>query len=365
MAETLANFRGPLLRAMMEQGHCVTGCAPGNNPQVRKSLAELGVDYRSFPMRRAAMNPFSDAASLAALVRLFRQLRPDKILCYTIKPVVYGSLAARMARVPEIFSMITGIGYAFSGAGRKSRVAGAAARLLYRFGLRENRRVFFQNPDDRDLFVRLGLLPGTDRAVLINGSGVDLDRFRWTPLPATPSFLMIARLLADKGVREYVEAARRVRRRHPEVPFRLAGWIDANPTAISSRELETWVEEGAIEYLGRLADVRPAIAGCSVYVLPSYREGTPRTVLEAMAMGRPVITTDAAGCRETVVDRHTGWLVPPRDAGALSEAMERSLASPSELATMGRRARERAEGKYDVRHVNTAILTAMGLCSGG
>lgn len=361
-APSLVTFRGSLLRSMVERGHRVVACAPEASAEVRDALAAMGVSYREVPFKRAGVRPDQDLHALGALVALFREIRPDIILSYTIKPVIWGLLAARLARVPRRFAMITGLGYAFVSEGRKARIVGALVRRLYRLSLRGADRVFFQNPDDRALFERLRLVRGPEHSVVINGSGVEVDLYRPTPLPdGAPSFLLIGRLLGDKGVREYVEAARIVRACHPEAVFRIAGWIDENPTTISQQELSSWVEEGVIEFLGRLDDVRPAIASSSVYVLPSYREGTPRTVLEAMAMGRAVVTTDAPGCRETVQDGVNGFLVPVRDAASLAGAMERFILEPRLLETMGREARRIAEEKYDVRKVNAVILETMGI----
>jgi glycosyltransferase involved in cell wall biosynthesis len=219
----------------------------------------------------------------------------------------------------------------------------------------------FQNPDDRNLFVASGLVPSTLPVTLINGSGVDLAAYSPCPLPDEPVFLLIARLLADKGLREYQRAARRLKARYPRARFLLAGDLDPNPLSISAEELAKWRADGAIEYLGRLEDVRPAYAAALVYVLPSYREGTPRTVLEAMAMGRPIVTTDAPGCRETVVDGVNGFLVPVRDDAALETALERFILDPSLADRMGRESLAIAREKYDVHKVNAVIMAAMNL----
>ena len=203
------------------------------------------------------------------------------------------------------------------------------------------------------------MIPARVSSCVVDGSGVDLDFYGVAPLPVWPSFLLIARLLGDKGVREYAEAACRIRLRSPEVIFHLVGWIDENPDAISQQELDGWIAAGILEFHGRLADVRPAIANCSVYVLPSYREGTPRTVLEAMAMGRAIITTDAPGCRETVQDGKNGFLVPVRSVDALETAMQRFIADPALIKKMGKRSRAMVEEKYDVYKVNAVMLREM------
>lgn len=362
-AESLISFRGPLLQELIQLGHGVVACAPTAPAPVVASLAAMGVAYRDVPIRRTGLRPDQDLYALCALTALFRKLRPDVVLSYTIKPVTYGLLAARLAGVPRRFAMITGLGYTFIGAGLQAKLASAAARQLYRLSLRGADRIFFQNPDDLALFEGLRLFRRSEQAVMINGSGVDIDAFRPAPLPqGDVSFLLIARLLRDKGIREYVEAARQVRARFPRTSFHLVGRLDdGNPAAISAHELREWENEGIVRYLGRLDDVRPALAAASVYVLPSYREGTPRTVLEAMAMGRPIVTTDAPGCRETVQPGVNGYLVPVRDTDALARAMARLVEAPELLAAMGRESRRIAEEKYDVHKVNRVILQAMRL----
>jgi glycosyltransferase involved in cell wall biosynthesis len=288
---------------------------------------------------------------------MLKRNKPDVVLAYTVKPVIYGSICARIAKVPVMASMITGLGYAFSGDTLKRQLINILVRFLYLFGIRDNKVVFFQNPDDLKLFQSLGLIKDRNCPILINGSGIDLSRFTPKPFPSEISFLLIARLIKEKGIREYIEAARIIKRKHPKVRFRLVGMLDKNPTSITTEELDNWVKEGIIEFLGLLNDVRPAITDSSVYVLPSfYREGTPRTVLEAMAMGRAVITTDAPGCRETVTEGINGFLVPVKNIPALVEAMEKFIVKPSLIPEMGSASRQKAVDKYDVKKVNHVIL---------
>lgn len=378
-APSLINFREPLLRSMVAAGHRVIACAPEKDPAIERKLQDMGVDYRAIPMRRAGLTPGSDVVWLLRFHRLLRRCRPDVVFAYTAKPVIFGSLAARAAGVPAVASMITGLGYSLAG----PRLLRQANRWLYRAALAGNDVVFFQNADDLQDFRSLGIVPADaerPRAIVTNGSGVDLDHYADDPLTAASApesivFLLIARLLRDKGIVEYVDAARRLKGRYPGARFQLVGFFDVNPAALTRQEVDAWVREGVIEFAGETTDVRPFLRNCDVYVLPSYREGTPRTVLEAMATGRPVITTDAPGCRETVAipgDRPArsasgvleglnGFLVPVRNSAALAEAMERFIVAPDLIATMGRCGRDYAEQRYDVHRVNDVVLSGMNL----
>lgn len=370
--DSLTNFRGPLIKALINAGCTVHAAAPGLSPDSAHAaaLTAMGVEIHDIPLQRTGTNPVSDLKSLLALVSLMRRLQAEAVLGYTIKPVIYGALAASLAGVPRRFALVTGLGYAFqeeSSPGISLRTTiRSLVRKLYTLSLKQAHVVFFQNPDDQELFRQQGILSASTRSVVVNGSGVDIHQYAVSAIPAGgvgpgTTFLLIARLLGDKGVREYVEAARRMKARYPGTVFRLVGWIDENPDTIREQELNAWMAEGVVEYLGRLSDVRPAIADCAVYVLPSYREGTPRTVLEAMAMGRPIITTDAPGCRETVVDGHNGLLVPVKAVDELVAAMEKFVLSPELVERMGKRSREIAEAKYDVNAVNAVMLREMGI----
>ncbi len=361
-ADSLILFRGRLLSGMARQGHEVYACAPGASREVRNALSDMGVVYCNINLQRTGMNPFSDFLSFLELIRLYKRIRPDVFLGYTIKPVLYGSLAARVAGVPGRYSMIEGLGFTFMGTGFKSKLLGAFTRRLYRLALRFNNNVFFLNPDNLKVFTTKRLLHHRQQAVMLNGIGVDLEHFSPAPFPEQLSFLLIARLLKDKGIREYAEAARRVRIKYPQVRFRLVGWLDQeNPNTILEKDLESWIAADDIEYVGRLSDVRPAIRESSVYVLPSYHEGTPVSVLESMSMGRPVITTDAPGCRETVRHGENGLMVPVADVEALVEALEHFIRHPGDIRKFGRASRRIAEEKYDVHKVNMTMMQTMGL----
>lgn len=360
--DSLLNFRGPLLRALLTAGLEVHVAAPDfpASSVAKRQLEAIGVHVHQISLKRTGMNPLADLTTVYQLWRLMHRIKPDFSLGYTIKPVIYGNLAAWLGGVPKRFSLVTGLGYAFQGElGQRSWLK-RIVQGLYRTSLGKAQKVFFQNPDDEALFHELGIINPSDlKTVVVNGSGIDVGNFSVTPLPEATQFLLIARLLGDKGVREYVMAATEVRRKYPDVQFGLVGWIDENPDAISTDELQGWVAAGAVKFYGRLDDVKPAIVESSVYVLPSYREGTPRTVLEAMAMGRPIITTDAPGCRETVVDGDNGFLVPVKAIDELVSAMTKFIEEPGLIGQMGSRSRQIAEEKYDVDKVNEHMLTEM------
>ena len=365
LARSLISFRGPLVQALRGAGCEVFAIAPGllEDGKTRQQLEDWGVIVHDVALDRAGANPLRDIRTLVSFYRLLREIKPDSVLSYTIKPVIYGTLAARFGKVPKRFVLITGLGYAFTGEAHGKRgLVQRLIRFLYRQALKGTQIIFFQNPDDEALFRKLELTESSVPSMIVNGSGIDTSSFSVISLPSkTPRFLLIARLLGDKGVREYVAAAASIRERYPNAIFRLVGDIDANPDSISRHELDRWIKERHIEYLGWLDDVRPAIADANVYVLPSYREGTPRTVLEAMSMGRAVITTDAPGCRETVVEGENGFLVPVKSVGALVAAMEKFFLEPKLISKMGERSRQIAVEKYDVHKVNAVMLEAMGV----
>ena len=361
---SLINFRGDLIRAMVELGHKVICLGP--EAGFEQPMQELGADYRQISLHRTGLNPLKDVKTLFSLRKVLKEIKPDIVFSYTVKPIVYGSIAAHMAGVRRMYAMITGLGYEFIGQTFKQRLLTQIVAFLDRRRLKYNRVVFFQNPDDLHLFVSKSIVPKTAKPVLVNGSGVNIEKFAFAPPKLSPvTFLLIARLIKDKGILEYADSARLLKQKYPDARFQLLGPLDINPAAITQEQLERWTKEGIIEYLGKTNDVRPYIADASVFVLPSfYREGTPRSVLEAMSMGRPIITTDAPGCRETVIDGKNGFLVPVKDIDTLKSAMEKFIQKPDLISQMGKQSRIIAEEKYDVRKVNRAILQEMGLLPG-
>lgn len=369
-APSLVNFRGKLLEGMARRGHEVVACAPEDDPLVRDRLARWGVQYRTVPMARAGTNPIADLGTLLALAGLVRRVRPDLVLAYTQKPIVYGGIAARLAapRARRVL-MCSGLGYACTGgegADLSRRLVRTVMAGLFRIATKDAHRVLVFNRDDGVDMRDLGMVAPNQEIVQVPGSGVDIAHFREQPLPeGPPVFLMIARLLRDKGVIDFVEAARLVRRRHPEARFQLLGPFDPNPSAISPAQMQGWVDEGTIDYLGSTDDVRPHLAASTVFVLPSYyREGLPRSTLEAMATGRAVISTDSPGCREPIEHGGNGWLVPVRHPQSLAAHMQRFIDTPGLAAQMGRRSRELVVDRYSVEHVNALLFDLMGLNEG-
>lgn len=361
-APSLINFRGELLKSFEKLGFEMLLMAPGLSFELLKPLSLKQAQVMNLPMERNGINPFKDLETSYLIWRCLRQFSPDIVLAYTVKPVIYGSIAAYLAGVPKRYALLTGLGSTFTVGSRTPSHVTWIITQLYRFSLRHNTAVIFQNPDDEKLFRQEEILPSQIKSYVVNGSGVDLQMFSPSALPKSPSFLLMARLILGKGIREYVAAAKQIRLKYPEARFYLAGSIDSNPTAISRYELEEWMDAGTIEYLGYLNDVRPAISKCSIYVLPSfYREGVPRSILEAMAMGRGIITTDTPGCRETVIEGINGYLVSVQDVEALATSMEKLIVYPELQHQFGQASRRIVEEKYDVHKVNQQMLQAMDI----
>lgn len=361
LPESLINFRGEFLHSLVSAGHTVIAFASEAPAEVSAALKGLGVSLRSFPIDRTGLNPLNDLRTFLALRGHFRHLSPDIVFSYTIKPVIWSGMALK--GIPEIkfFALITGLGFAFQETNPYRKLLAKVVSTLYRISLSNASAVIFQNRDNRACFISRRIVhPGL--CAVVNGSGVNLDTFSPAPLPGNGTvFLMIGRLLKEKGFREYAKAARIVRQRHPECEFRILGPRDPSPDAISTAEIQEWEGEGIVKYLGAASDVRPHIRGCHIFVLPSYHEGMPRTVLEAMAIGRPILTTDTPGCRETVIPGENGFLVPSANAEALAERMCWLIENRSIWQRMGEQSRLLAANHFDVRLVNTELLKIMGL----
>lgn len=359
-AFSIVNFRGPLVREMVSRGFEVYALAPDYDEASRGAVTSLGAVPVDSPISRAGMNPLRDIFDLFRLAILLRCLHLNASLAYFIKPVIYGTLAARLAAVPKRFALIEGAGYVFADDEKPSirrRLLRVFVTWLYRLGLSQSERVFMLNADDKRLFVGERMVSEV-KVKLLDGIGLDLNYYQVAkPVLQPICFILVARLLREKGVYEYIKAARRVKALYPEIRFLLLGGIDLNPSSVTDAEIRSWVAEQLIEWPGQVPDVRPWIAQASVFVLPSYyREGLPRSTQEAMAMGRPVITTDWVGCRETVEEGINGFMVPVRDSEALFQAMLTFIKHPEIIITMGAESRRMAENRFDVHKINSLIL---------
>ncbi|MGN6233926.1 MAG: glycosyltransferase family 4 protein [Trinickia sp.] len=337
-------YRQGVIRTLIAKGVRVIVLAPRD--RTFALLEEMGCECIDLPVASKSTNPLDDLRTLASLYRRYRTIRPDVVFHYTIKANIYGSVAAWLARVPSI-AVTTGLGYVFI---QKSRAA-SVAKALYRFAFRFPREVWFLNRDDHSAFLNERLLARPERAKLLHGEGVDIDHFGLTPLPQAQrvTFVLIGRLLWDKGVGEYVEAARMLRMRYPHARFQLLGPVGVdNPSAIAQADIDGWTREGVIEYLGEAHDVRPVIANADCVVLPSYREGVPRTLMEASAMGRPIVATNVPGCREVVQDGVTGLLCEVKNAQSLAAKLAQIVEmDASARREMGLRGREKVAAEFD------------------
>ena len=344
----LINFRLNLMMHLQDLGFQVIAVAPLDNYSDR--FADQGIQFIEIPMDNKGTDPIKDSLLILRFIRLFLTQKPDYILSYTPKCNIYGALAARLTQIP-IINNVSGLGTAFI----KENLITQIVKWLYRVSLKKSAKVFFQNNDDLSLFIHKGLV-NPDLTGLLPGSGVDINRFTPIPLPSPRSsfvFLLVARMLKDKGVVEFVTAARVLKAKYPHIECQLLGFLDVkNPTAVTSDEMSAWVNEGVVNYLGTSDSVVDYLRLADCVVLPSYREGTPRSLLEAASVSKPIITTDAVGCREVVDEGYNGFLCEPRNAEDLTAKMERMLLLPeADRLKMGVNSREKAVRQFDEKIV--------------
>ena len=358
-APTLFFFREDMMAAMIGNGHEVVAAAPEGMEEWGPQFAQHKVRYVQINVDRTGINPLKDIVAFFSILKVLIQEKPDKIFAYQAKTVVYGCIAAWCARVPEVYAMIGGLGSVFRNGGKES-LAKSILKIEYKAAFTCCKKVFFHNADDSQVMIDSDIID-ENKVVLINGSGVNLLKFTPKAMPLTPVFLLVGRMIRDKGIIEYIQAAKIVKDNYPEARIQLVGYFDTNPTALKEEEIQLHVDKGIIEYWGSTDDVRPFLEQCSVYVLPSYHEGTPKSVLEAMATGRPIITTDAPGCRETVIDGVNGFLVPVKDVHILAEKMIWMIEHPAETEKMAQASLLMCQDKFDVNKVNEVILTTMEL----
>ncbi|MGV2895688.1 glycosyltransferase family 4 protein [Achromobacter sp. AGC78] len=346
------SHRVPVALAAQQAGYDVH-VATMDGPAVA-DIQALGMTHHAIPMTRSGKHPLQELGTLLALVRLFRRVRPDVVHLVTIKPVLYGGIAARIARVHGMVAAISGLGFVFLSNSLKMRLVRAVVARLYRVALgHPNSRVIFQNANDRDLLKSLGAVRD-EQVVMIRGAGVDLDAYRASPEPPAPPVVvtMVARLLRDKGVREFVEAAAMLRARGVPVTMQLVGGLDAgNPASATQQEVDAWQRDGAVQALGERSDIAELYAASHIAVLPSYREGLPKSLIEAAACGRAVVTTDVPGCRDAIEPGQTGLLVPVRDAQSLADAIARLAEDAALRQRMGAAGRALAESEFDIKRV--------------
>ena len=354
-------YRVDLMLEMRAHGAEVFAAGQMPEEDWNTKFEELGVVYRQIEVSRNGLNPFKDFETLKSIRNLLMEIKPDKVFLFQAKTVSYGSMAAASLGIKEIYTLIAGVGSVFLGKTLKEKMVMYTMSYLYKQAFRRSKKVFLQNNDDKNLLINKGLLKD-DKIVMIQGSGVNLDNFSLTVLPEKPTFLYIGRLVKDKGVGEYLKACQIIKSEYnKKVRCLLVGPYDTNPTALKPNELQTFINDGVIEYFGEQTDVRPFIRQCSVFVLPSYREGTPKTVLEAMSMGRAIITSNAPGCKETVIHGVNGYLTEVKNTKDVAEKMKELIEHPNLVTTMGLKSREMAVDKFDVRKVNHIILETMGI----
>lgn len=355
---TLINFRLDLMAEMVRRGHQVIAIGNESDSKWSNALRPYGIEYRHIRMQRNGLNPVLDFLSLLQLVRLLKKEKPDRVFTSQAKMVLYGGIAAHFLGIRDVYPLIAGLGSVFLSSGLKGRILKTILISGYRFSLRRSPSAFFQNKDDASFFIENRIV-SPEKIVFLNGSGVNLEKFVKQPFPEAFGFLCVSRLIRDKGVMEYLSACRMVKKQQSDIRCLLVGPFDSNPSALKPDELQPFIDDGSVEYFGEQTDVRPYLAQCNVFVLPSYREGTPKSVLEAMSCGKAIITTDAPGCRETVADGKNGYLVPVKDVKSLAEKMQSLYHDPGICEQMGNASRQIAEQKFDVRLVNQVILQTM------
>lgn len=367
--KSLINFRGELIKSLASHKLKVYACAGGESDHIKNWFDKAGVNFIPLPLDRTGVNPFNDLFFFYKLILTIKKINPDIVLAYTVKPIVYGLLASRICKVKNCYALITGLGYAFMPSKSfKQRFVNIIVRSLYKFSLKSINSVFFQNEDDMNFFLDKDIISKSVSTKKVNGSGVDLDYYTHIKPHSRDygvNFLLIARLLKDKGIYEYVNAANIVHEIFPKknISFSILGPLDSNPESINFEEVQQWKIKGLIKYLGESDDVRPYIEKCSVYVLPSYREGMPRSVLEAMSMGRAIITTDVPGCKETVISGKNGYLVKVKSPQELATAMIKFIENDKLIDEMGLYSRRLAREKFNVHEINSIMLEEMKITS--
>lgn len=354
----LLNFRADLIKDIIKKEYEVIASSSPLDSSSIIHMNNLGIAFEPIFLKRHGLSLTGDIRTLINLLSIFKKQKPHLVLAHGIKLVIWGGIAARVSKVP-FFALITGLGFAFQGKSLKRKLLTKLVSFLYRIALKNSKAVIFQNKDNRDLFIDNGIIPKS-KTHLVNGSGVDIIKYSFTKLPETNiNFLLVSRLLGEKGLREYAAAAKIVKEKFPYVTFDLVGAEDASLDAISLEEVNSW--SSYVNYNGSTNNVRQYIEKCHIYVLPSYHEGLPRSSLEAMSMGRPVLTTNAVGCKETVDEGVNGFMVPIGSIKKLAERMIWFIENTEKIQSMGEESRSIVENKFDVRKVNKEMLKILGI----
>lgn len=356
---SLIRFRGDFIKSLVAQGFEVFGAAPSFTELNSTQLKELGATPLQFNLQRTGLNPIKDYKSIQELKTIINDYKIDLVFSYTVKPVIYGSMAANSCKVPVV-SLITGLGYTFTGASTKAKLLQRFNETLYKLSIRKNKCIVFQNKDDYQLLLDRNVISKNQKVDFVSGSGINLNQFSFKEKNPTDKvrFLFIARLIKEKGVALYMEAAKILKEKYPKSEFHLVGAPEISPTAISLDDLNKEHDAGNIIYHGKKLISDEDFHNTDVFVLPSYyREGLPRTSLEACASGNPIITTDSVGCRESVKEGVNGFLIKPQNLSELVKAMEYFITNPYKIKEMGINSRKYAEERFDVDIINNDLIT--------
>ena len=359
--QSLINFRGDLISALIKNEFDVLCAAPNFRQEYIQKIETLGAKTIEFDLQRTGLNPLKDLKSISQLKKIIAENSVDLVFPYTIKPVVYGSIAAKKYNIPVV-SLITGLGLTFSGVNLKAKVLQVVTQEMYRYALRQNKMVIFQNQDDRQLFMDKRIIAKNQNTTVVDGSGINLERFDFRTVEKqsddTIKFVLVGRLIKEKGVALLIEAAKELREKYKNAEFHLIGRApDSNPHSLSEAALQKYDEQGVIIYHGHQTNVIPLLSKADIFVLPSYyREGVPRSILEALSLGMPIITTLMPGCKETVDSGKNGFLIAPEKLEPLLEAMTFFLENSNQIAVMGKESRKLAERKFDVHIINNQLL---------
>lgn len=361
IARDIIIFRKHLIQYFIAHNYTVYALATDFTEESKREVKSLGAIPFSYSFARGGLNPLADLKNMLHLIRILRKIQPDVVLSSFAKPVIFGTMAAKRAHVPKIIAMVEGLGFPFTEQPTKRTLKAKIVRriqiFLYRLSLPLADTVIFLNHDDpRDLLDKNNIK--VKKTVVLGGIGLNLTDYPFTPAPEYPiSFIFVARLLREKGIFEFLQAAKQIKNKYPNTTFKVIGNFDyENPGALKKEELQKYVQQDIIYYPGFVHDVNEYFAKSSVFVLPSYREGLPRSTQEAMAIGRPIITTDVPGCRETVIDGQNGFLIPKWNVPALVSAMEYFILNPSEITHMGLESYQIAVEKFDGKKVNQKLL---------